>query len=124
MQKPISTLFMLMSVDGKISLGDNDSLDADKDFPKIKGVKEGLSQYYQLEKLTDFYSLNSGRTFAKVGVNKWKNVSKTVVKFVIIDNKPHLNAKGIDNMIKKALSFSWLLQIKIIQHLPERMKRI
>ncbi len=102
MPKPITTLFMLMTVDGKISLGDNDSLDVDKDFPKIKGVKGGLNQYYELEKMTDYYSLNSGRTLAKVGANEWKNVQKTVVKFVVIDNKPHLNSRGIDNMLKKS----------------------
>jgi len=102
MKKPIATLFMLMSADGKITLGDNDSLDVDKDFPKIKGVKEGLPQYYQLEKMTDFYSLNSGRTLAKVGVNEWKNIKRTVVNFVVIDNQPHLNSKGLDNMLKKS----------------------
>lgn len=102
MQKPKTTLFMLMSVDGKITLGDNDSLDVDKDFPEIKGVKEGLRQYYELEKMTDFYSLNSGRTLAKVGVNDWKNIKQTVVNFVVIDNKPHLDSRGVDNMIKKS----------------------
>lgn len=102
MSKPITTLFMLMSVDGKISLGDNDKLDIDKDFPKIKGVKEGLAQYYQLEKMTDYYSLNSGRTLVKVGANEWKNIQKTVVKFVVIDNEPHLSLRGVDNMLKKS----------------------
>ena len=46
MDRPITTLFMLMSVDGKISTGASDHLDVDKDFPKITGVKEGLHQYY------------------------------------------------------------------------------
>ena len=41
MNRPVTTLFMLMSVDGKISTGASDSLDVDKDFPKIAGVKEG-----------------------------------------------------------------------------------
>ena len=45
MDRPITTLFMLMSVDGKISTGATDDLDVDKDFPKIKGVNEGLHQY-------------------------------------------------------------------------------
>ena len=35
MDRPITTLFMLMSVDGKISTGATDDLDVDKDFPKI-----------------------------------------------------------------------------------------
>lgn len=59
--KTITTLFMLMSVDGKISTGAVDELDVDRDFPRINGVKEGLYQYYEIEKTTDLWSLNSGR---------------------------------------------------------------
>lgn len=57
--KPITTLFMLMSVDGKISTGAVDELDVDRDFPRINGVKEELYQYYEIEKTTDLWSLNS-----------------------------------------------------------------
>ena len=42
MGRPITTLFMLMSVDGKISTGATDELDFDQDFPRIEGVREGL----------------------------------------------------------------------------------
>jgi len=93
--RPVTTLFMLMSLDGKISTGDNDSLDIDKDFPKIKGVKEGRSQYYELEKTTDLYSLNTGRVMEKIGVNKRKNSNKSPASFIIIDNKPHLTKHGV-----------------------------
>jgi len=94
---------MLMSVDGKISTGNTDELDVDKDFPKIKGIKEGLQQYYALEQTTDLYSLNSGKVQAKVGTNKpLKNIVKLPVSFLIIDNKPHLNKIGIDNLIRKS----------------------
>lgn len=98
-QKPITTLFMLESLDGKISSGNNDSLDADKDFCKIDGVKEGLHQYYEIECTTDYYSLNTGRVMAKIGVNNKKEYhNKVEVSFIIIDNKPHLNENGIDYM--------------------------
>ena len=40
MEKPITTLFLLMSVDGKISTGASDDLDIDKDLPQIHGVRE------------------------------------------------------------------------------------
>ena len=63
--KTITTLFMLMSVDGKISTGAVDELDVDRDFPRINGVKEGLYQYYEIEKTTDLWSLNSGRVQEK-----------------------------------------------------------
>ncbi|HAL50233.1 MAG: RibD domain protein [Candidatus Uhrbacteria bacterium GW2011_GWD2_41_121] len=103
MIKPISTLFMLMSVDGKISTGNTDSLDVDKDYPKIKGIKEGLQQYYDIEQTTDLYSLNSGKVQVKVGANEpQKNIVKLPVSFLIIDNQPHLNEIGVDNFIKKS----------------------
>ena len=103
MNRPITTLFMLMSVDGKISTGANDSMDVDKDFPRIKGLKEGLQQYYDIEKTTDLFSLISGRVLAKVGANKpQKTIVKLPVRFVVIDNEPHLTATGVDNFIRKS----------------------
>ena len=98
MNRPITTLFMLESLDGKISSGNSDNLDADKDFCRINGVKEGLHQYYELEQETDIFSLNTGRVMAKIGVNDRKEYHDKidVVTFVIIDNKPHLNENGID----------------------------
>ena len=97
MNRPITTLFMLESLDGKISTGSTDNLDVDKDYPKIDEVKEGLNQYYELEKETDYFSLNTGKVMAKIGVNDKKEYREKVdVTFVIIDNKPHLNENGID----------------------------
>lgn len=72
MDRPITTLFMLMSVDGKISPGATDELYFDKDLPQIPGVREGLQQYYDIEQTTDLWSLNSGRVQAKMGVNEKK----------------------------------------------------
>ncbi len=94
MDRTVTTLFMLMSVDGKISTGASDDLDVDKDFPEIAGVKEGLHQYYEIEQTTDLWSLNSGRVQAKVGVNTKDMPNKTPVSFVMIDNK-HLTEHGI-----------------------------
>ena len=94
MNRPITTLFMLMSVDGKISTGATDDLDVDKDFPQIAGVSEGLHQYYEIEQTTDLWTLNSGRVQAKMGVNTKKMPKKTPVSFVVIDNR-HLNENGI-----------------------------
>ena len=94
MDRPITTLFMLMSVDGKISTGASDALDVDQDFPKIPGVKEGLHQYYEIEQTTDLWSLNSGRVQAKIGVNTADMPGKTPVSFVVIDNK-NMTAHGL-----------------------------
>lgn len=86
-KRPVTTLFMLSSVDGKISTGATDDMDVDKDFPKIDGVREGLGQYYKIEQTTDLWSLNSGRVQAKIGVNETPAPQKTPVSFVVIDNK-------------------------------------
>ena len=104
MSRPITTLFMLMSVDGKISTGSSDNMDVDKDFPNIHGVKEGLHQYYEIEQTTDLWSLNTGRVQAKLGVNHKELPSKTRVSFVIIDNT-HLNKKGIEYFCALSKSF-------------------
>ena len=94
MDKPIVTLFMLASVDGKISTGATDALDVDQDFPMIAGVKEGLHQYYEIEQTTDLWSLNSGRVQAKIGANTKPLPKKSPVSFVLIDQK-HLNERGV-----------------------------
>ena len=39
MRRPVTTLYMLVSVDGKISTGATDELDVDRDFPQIPGLK-------------------------------------------------------------------------------------
>ena len=103
MDKPTTTLFMLSSVDGKISTGSTNKLDVDRDFFRISGLKNGLKQYYKIERTTDIYSLNSGLVQAKVGANKpQKNLVKLPICFLIIDNKPHLNKAGVDNFIRKS----------------------
>jgi 2,5-diamino-6-(ribosylamino)-4(3H)-pyrimidinone 5'-phosphate reductase len=95
-----------MSVDGKISTGDIDERDVDKDFPKIDGIRNGLNQYYEIEKTTDLFSMNSGKVMAKVGANiKKENVNKIPVSFIIIDNKSHLNEIGVEYFIKMSKIF-------------------
>jgi 2,5-diamino-6-(ribosylamino)-4(3H)-pyrimidinone 5'-phosphate reductase len=106
MEKPVTTLFMLMSVDGKISTGNIDERDVDRDYPKITGIKDGLKQYYEIEQTTDLFSMNSGKVMAKAGANSKKENIKTIpVSFIIIDNKPHLTGVGVDYFIKMSRTF-------------------
>lgn len=105
-QRPMTTLFMIESLDGKISTGDVDELDVDKDFKRIIGVKEGLQQYYELEKKTDWVSFNSGKVQAKVGVNErtWDKGPDDIC-FAVVDNKPHLNRQGTEYFAKRSAHF-------------------
>lgn len=104
MNRPITTLFMLMSVDGKISTGSNDSMDVDADYPKIVGLKEGLHQYYELEQETDLWSFNTGRVQRKMGVNEKPLPCKTPVSFVLLDNS-HLNENGVRYFCARSKQF-------------------
>ncbi len=104
MDRPIITLFMLMSVDGKISTGSTDALDFDKDLPHIAGAAEGLGQYYDIEQTTDLWSLNTGRVQAKMGVNTAELPAKTPVSFVLTDNH-HLSEQGIRYFCARSQQF-------------------
>ena len=102
--RPVTTLFMLMSVDGKISPGASDSLDVDKDFPSIEGLREGLDQYYDIEQTTDLWSFNTGRVQEKMGANEKPFPDKTPVSFAILDNT-HLNEHGVRYFCARSREF-------------------
>ena len=104
MDRPFTTLFMLMSVDGKISTGSTDELDVDRDFPGIDGLKDGLHQYYEIEQTTDLWSFNTGRVQEKMGVNQKEFPSKTPVSFVVLDNR-HLTDHGVRYFCAKSDRF-------------------
>ena len=104
MSRPVTTLFMLMSVDGKISTGATDEMDVDQDFPQIAGLKEGLRQYYEIEQTTDLWSFNTGRVQAKMGVNAKELPARTPVSFVLLDNH-HLNTHGVQYFCAKSKQF-------------------
>ncbi|MFX1570197.1 MAG: dihydrofolate reductase family protein [Promethearchaeota archaeon] len=98
--RPETTLFMLQSVDGKISTGDVDNRDQEIDFPKIKGIKEGYYQYYEFLFKTDRHALISGKVLAKIGVNSREKIDDHKdVTMIIIDRKPHLTEKGVNYLI-------------------------
>ncbi len=93
-----------MSVDGKISPGASDSLDVDKDFPNITGLKEGLPQYYEIEQTTDLWSFNTGRVQEKMGANEKPFPKKTPVSFVLLDNS-HLTEHGVRYFCARSKEF-------------------
>lgn len=101
MDRPITTLFLIESLDGKINSGSTDDLDVDRDWCTIDGVKEGLHQYYEIEETTDSFSLNTGRVMAKIGINERQDSPyKMSISFVLIDNKPHLTLAGVNYLCK------------------------
>ena len=95
-----TTLFLLVSVDGKISSGESDTLDSDSDWKRIHGVKEGLAQYYQIEQTTDLHSLITGKVLAKLGANEREITDErpkhsVFLNLIVIDRKPWLSNHGV-----------------------------
>lgn len=96
-----TTLFSIISVDGKITTGDLDVLDFEIDFPRIRGIREGYPQYDALLIKTDLHQLTTGRVMAKIGVNTRKDEpDKIPFSFIVVDRKPHLNESGIKYLSK------------------------
>ena len=94
--RPETTLFLLQSVDGKISTGDVDERDQEIDFPKIKGIKDGYYQYYDFLLKTDRHALISGKVLAKIGVNlRDKGNNYKDVNLIVIDSRPNLTKNGV-----------------------------
>jgi len=97
---------MNMSVDWKISTGDNDTMDTCLNYPKIKWVGEWYQQYYDIEQTTDLHSLNSARVLTKS--HNWKSINepqefkRTIVSFILIDRKPHLTTQWVKNLLQKS----------------------
>ncbi|MBC8537031.1 dihydrofolate reductase family protein [Feifania hominis] len=95
MDRPVTTLFLLVSADGKISTGETDDFDFDADLPRLPATAAGLAQYYALEQRTDLWSLCSGRVQAKIGVNERPRPERrTAVSFALVDNG-HLRESGV-----------------------------
>ena len=94
-RRPYCTLFMLQSLDGKISTGVGKGFDFDRD---LKDLVKGISSYYEAELHTDAYSMISGETCAKLGANnkEWPK-SYHYCNHIIIDSHS-LTDTGIEYM--------------------------
>ncbi|MHA1540506.1 MAG: dihydrofolate reductase family protein [Alphaproteobacteria bacterium] len=103
MNRPINTLFLIESLDGKISTGTSNERDFDTD-SQIIGIKKGEKQYQDYEQTTDLHSFNSGKVMAKVGMNEEQVIKKTIVSFIVIDNS-HLTKVGVENFCKRSKIF-------------------
>lgn len=103
-----NTLFLLTSLDGKISTGVRPEFDFDKDFANDPYLKKGLQQYYDIEKTTDEWSVVSTAIAEKLGVeeDKWP-VEYVPVNFVVIGNR--LTYNGMQNIADKCKSVLFVM---------------
>ena len=96
LKRTTNTLCLLMSVDGKINDGSSDEIDLDIDLSKIEKTKVGLNEFYEIESVNGSTVFNTGKTLEKRGVNTYVDTpNKTSTDYIVIDNKPHINEKGM-----------------------------
>ena len=89
MLKPVTTLFMLMSLDGRINMGNTtEDLDRSNEFVRF-AIQENSSE--------DLCSLNTGKVMQKIGINEKTDIpEKNSFKRVIIDRNSDINENGIN----------------------------
>lgn len=89
MLKPVTTLFMLMSLDGRINMGNStEDLDRSNEFVRF-AFDENSSK--------DLCSLNTGKVMQKIGINEKTDIpEKNDFKRVIIDKNSDINENGIN----------------------------
>ncbi len=99
---PYVELYMLMSVDGKISSGKLDCLDFDRDIPELDYSKDGLYQYYDIEKTLPNWSIISGKTLSKVGWNDTViNSEKLDHCGLIVYDSGYITPDGVNNLLNR-----------------------
>lgn len=94
MNRPITTVFMLQSIDGKISFNNTGRLDFDDRIPMLKWSAKGLDHYYAAELSMDDTTLISGKTLEIVGWNEKVVSENKELTLVVIDNN-HLTREGL-----------------------------
>ena len=101
-----TTLFLLVSADGKITTGQSDTLDPEWDWKRIHGVKEGFGQYYQIEQATDLFSMISGKILSKLRTHEPEFPQRCpnnppFLCSIIVDNKPWLTPRDLQRSIRQ-----------------------
>ena len=103
MDRPVTTLFMLMSVDGKISTGATDNLDLNE-IPQNCGRSRRTAPVLSDRADNRSVVAQSGRVQEKLGVNSKEMPNKLPVSFVMIDNH-HLTKQGIRYFCARSKEF-------------------
>ena len=93
-----TTLFLLSSIDGKISTGFTDVFDFDRDLPNIPATKQGLIHYYRVEKELPPYTIITGRVLQKIGATSGYFYKQHINATFIVLDKGYMNFGAIKNM--------------------------
>lgn len=94
MNRQIVTVFMIQSIDGKISFNGTGRLDFDDRIPTLSWSAKGIKHYYEAKFGIDDTTLISGKTLEIVGWNDKVVHENKELTLVVIDNN-HLTGEGL-----------------------------
>lgn len=103
--RPFNTMFLVQSLDGKISSGYTFDRDWDKDIAIMRGLKSGMDWYYREERKTDYWSLITDRIALKLGVDKEQFPDHFHDHGCILWSGGHLSKETVDWMASRYKSF-------------------
>jgi 2,5-diamino-6-(ribosylamino)-4(3H)-pyrimidinone 5'-phosphate reductase len=93
--RPETTLFLVMSVDGRITSHDSDDIDPNKSWkhdPRIAALTQPFVDFGT----GNVHSLTYGEAMNKVGINTRTGKTKRLpIKLIVIDDLSHLTARGV-----------------------------
>lgn len=95
MDRPLITLFTLMSVDGKVNTGESDCFCLPKDLALIEGTKSGIQCYSDLNPIRGTWCLTTGKALIPCGVNTADRAAKFNTRLVVID-RDSLTRQGVE----------------------------
>lgn len=94
MNRPVTTMFLPLSVDGRITSHDSDGMDPEKwkQNPRIQAI---LAQFYDFAG-GEVFTVTSGEAMAKLGVNNRLSQPRPLdFNLVVIDRPQMLNSHGV-----------------------------
>lgn len=94
--RPETTLFLINSVDGRITSHDSDPLDPDKNWkrdPKIQAITQPFFDFARGE----IHTVTYGESLARIGINERTEIHPVKdVRLVVIDHETNLRPSGIN----------------------------
>lgn len=93
--RPYTTLFLLSSVDGKISSGNGSMFNARKDWYHVPTIAIGLQQFVDIKQTVDSWLFTTAKTLLSFNVNHLNYTpERTEASVAIIDNHQRLTRHG------------------------------
>lgn len=94
-RRPETTMFLTMSVDGRITSHDSDELDSDKTWKQDPKIQARMQQFFEFAE-GGIHTVTYGEAMAKVGVNTREGAPQELdINMILIDDLGLITNKGI-----------------------------